>query len=164
MDDDALIYSTDGESYYNYCVYDLSAYKAIKKYCPDMEYNDNEWGYLGEGEKLDLDIELLTTSEGNVLNIKRAHENSMVSLNLMDATAESFTVDDGTTVQTVDFSKSGYAYMLIHNDCTVTINGGSANAFVTEYIVDYPELIPENYNPEEKLHFNLWLQKFYELA
>lgn len=164
MDDDALIVSTDNESYCNYCVYDLSAYKALKKYCPDMEYYEDEYGYVLEGEKQDFDIEILTTSEGNVLNIKRAHEKSLVSLYFLDATAESFTVDDGIKVKTVDFSESGYAYMLIHNDCTITINGGSANAHITEYIVDYPELIPENYNPEEKLHFNLWLQQYYELA
>ncbi len=164
MDDDALIYATDNESYYNYCIYDLSAYKALKKYTNGMKYEDYEFGYICETEKLNLSISSLITSDGNTLNIKRAHDDSMVSLNLMDATAESFTVDDGTTVRTIDFSENGYAYMMIHSDCTVTINGGSANAFITEYIVDYPELIPENYNPEEKLHFNLWLQKYFELA
>ena len=49
-------------------------------------------------------------------------------------------------------------------DCTVTLNGGSAFANVTEYIVDYPQLIPENYDPEEQLHFNLWLWKEFELT
>ncbi len=167
MDDDALIYSiaTDNdEKIYSYCVYDLSAYKALKKYCPEMEYSEDEWGYIGSGENLDLDIESLTTSEGNVLNIKRAHEKSLISLNFMGATAESFTIDDGTTAHTVEFPKSGYAHILIHSDCTVTVNGGKSNAFITEYIVDYPELIPADYNPEEELHFNLWLQEFFELA
>jgi len=163
MDDDALIYSTDNESYYNYCVYDLSAYKALKKYCPEMEYSDYEYGYIGESEKLDLGISSQITCEGSVLNIQRAHEDSLVSLSLLDAAAESFTVDDGMIVQTVEIPEHGYAYMLIHSDCTVTLNGGTATAFITEYIVDYPELIPEDYNPEEKLHFNLWLQKCFEL-
>ena len=125
----------------------MSAYKALKKYCPEMQYSEVEWGYLSEGEKRELGIEMLTTAEGKVLNIKRAHEDSVVSLTLMDATAGSFTVDDGTTVQTVEIKKSGYAHMLIHSDCTVTINGGTANAYI-----------------EEKLHFNLWLHSRYELG
>ncbi len=164
MDNDALIYSTDNENYYNYCVYDLSAYKALKKYCPEMEYVEYEYGYLSETAKLELDILSQITSEGNTLNIKRAHEDSMVFLTFMDATAESFTVEDETVVQTVEFSEGGYAYILLHDDCTVTVNGGTATAFITEYIVDYPPLIPENYNPEDKLHFNLWMQKQFELA
>lgn len=80
MDDDALIYSTDGESYYNYCVYDLNAYNALKKYCPEMEYNEYEYGYIGAGEKLDLNISSMMTCDGRTLNIKRAHEKSMVYL------------------------------------------------------------------------------------
>ncbi|MBQ8826779.1 MAG: M28 family peptidase [Oscillospiraceae bacterium] len=164
MDNDALIYSTDNESNHNYCVYDLSAYKALKKYCPEMEYDESIYGYSAETEKLELDISSQITTEGRKINVKRAHENSVIYLTLMDASAESFTVDDGTTVQTVEFSESGYAYMMIHSDCTVTVNGGTATAFITEYIVDYPPLIPENYDPEEKLHFNLWLQKTCELS
>ncbi len=164
MDNDALIYSTDNESNYNYCVYDLSAYKALKKYCPEMEFVEYEYGYLAEAEKLELDISSLITSEGKRLDIKRAHEDSMVSLTLMDATAKSFTIDDGTIVQTVEIPKSGYANILIHSDCTVTVNGGAASAFIMEYIIDYPSLIPENYNHDEKLHFNLWLWKEFELA
>lgn len=162
MDDDALIYSTDNESYYNYCVYDLSAYKAIKKYCPGMEFSEGEYGYLGTGEKPELDISSLMTSDGKVLHIKRAHEASMVYL-FIEGNAESFTVDDGTTLQTVDIPEHGYTNILIHSDCTVTLNGGKGTAFITEYIVDYPPLIPENYNPEDKLHFNLWLQKEFVL-
>lgn len=88
----------------------------------------------------------------------------MVSLTLMEADADYFTIDDGTTVQAFEISKSGYAHVLIHSDCTVTIYGGTATATIIEYIVDYPPLIPENYNPEEKLHFNLWLWKEFKLA
>ncbi len=162
MDDDALIYSTDNESYYNYCVYDLSAYKAIKKYCPEMEFNEDEYGYLGTGEKPELNISSLMTSDGNTLYIKRAHEDSLVYL-FIEGNAESFTVDDGITLQSVEISEKGYANILIHSDCTLTLNGGRGTVFATEYIVDYPPLIPENYNPEENLHFNLWLQKEFEL-
>ncbi len=164
MDDDALIYSTDGESHYNYCVYDLSAYKALKKYCPEMEFVEYEYGYLAETERLGLDISSLITSEGKKIDIKRAHEDSKISLTFMDATAKSFTIDNGTIAQTVEIPESGYAHILIHSDCTVTVNGGTANAFIAEYIVDYPPLIPENYNPAEKLHFNLWINKSFELA
>lgn len=164
MDDNALIYSTDDESFYAYCVYDLSAYKALKKYCPEMEYDKYDFGYVTETQPLALDIASQSTSDGNVLNIRRAHEDSMVSLTLMEADADYFIIDDGTTVQRFEISQSGYAHVLIHSDCTVTIYGGTATATIIEYIVDYPPLIPENYNPEEKLHFNLWLWKEFKLA
>ena len=164
MDDDALIYATDGESYSAYGIYDLSAYNALKKYAPEMEYSDYDGGYACEAEKLDLGISVQTTCEGNVLNVKRSHEKSAINLIVQAKDAESITVDDGTTVQNIEIPKHGYVLMLLHSDCTVTLNGGTGNASITEYIVDYPELIPENYNPEDKLHFNLWLQKEYELA
>ncbi len=164
MDDDALIYSTDNESFHYYCVYDLSAYKALKKYCPEMEFDKDDYGYVAETEKSELDIASQITAEGKTLYVRRAHENSMVSLTLMEADADSYTVDDGTTVQTFEISKSGYANMLMHSDCTVTINGGTAAAYITEYIIDYPPLIPENYNPEDRLHFNLWLWREFVLA
>ncbi len=164
MDDDALIYSTDNERYYNYCIYDLSAYKALNKYCPEMQFNPDEWGYICAAQKKELNTEFLITAEGNTLDVKRAAEDSTVYIAFMDINADSFTVDDGITLQTVDVSEKNYATFMIHSDCTVTINGGSADAFVTEYIVDYPGLIPENYDPAEKLHFNLWLQDYFELA
>ncbi|MBQ2264366.1 MAG: M28 family peptidase [Oscillospiraceae bacterium] len=163
-DDDALIYSTDGENFFYYCVYDLSAYKALQKYCPEMEFNKDDYGYMTEAEKLNLGIAPQSTADGNTLHIKHASENSMIYLTLMEADAKSYTVDDGTTVQTFEIRKSGYASIMLHGDCTVTLNGGSAFANVTEYIVDYPQLIPENYDPEEQLHFNLWLWKEFELT
>lgn len=164
MDNDALIYSTDGENFFYHCVYDLSAYKALQKYCPEMEFNKDDYGYMTEAENLNLDIAPQTTADGRTLHIRQAYKDSVISLTLMNAEAESYTVDDGTTVQTFEIQKSGYANITIHGDCTVTLNGGGAFANVLEYIVDYPPLIPENYNPEEKLHFNLWLWKEFELA
>ena len=142
----------------------MNAYKLLKKYAPEMEYSENEYGYICSTEKKELDISSLITVDGRTLDVKRAHEDSIVSLTLMNATAESFTVDDGTIKQTVEISESGYAHIVIHSDCTVTLNGGTATAYAREYIVDYPQLIPENYNPEEKLHFNLWLQKRFALT
>lgn len=164
MDDDALIYSTDNESYYYYCVYDLSAYKALKKYCPEMEYSSDEYGYIIDAERKELGISSQITCEGNTLNIKRAHEDSVINFTLQATGAESFTVDDGITVQTIEIPEHGYAFMYLHDDCIITLNGGTATAFTTEYIVDYPPLIPDNYNPEEKLHFNLWMQNNFEIG
>ena len=164
MDDDALIYATDGESYFNYCVYDLSAYKALKKYCPEMQFNEDEYGYMKAVEKLDLGISSQMSCEGKTINVKRTHENSMVYLWLETSDADFFTLDDGITEQTFYIPESGYTYIYIHSDCTLTLNNGAGKAYITEYIVDYPQLIPESYNPEEKLHFNLWLTKQLELA
>lgn len=164
MDDDALIYSTDNESYSYYCVYDLSAYNALKKYAPEMQYSEDEWGYMCETERLPLDISVLSAPDGKSLNVKPADDRSRIYMTLETKDAKTFTVDDGTTVQTFDFSMDGYAYINLHSDCVVTVNGGSADAFYTEYIVDYPLLIPENYDSEEKLHFNLWLQKNFKLS
>lgn len=164
MDDDALIYSTDNENYSYYCVYDLSAYNALKKYAPEMQYSEDEWGYMCETERLPLDISVLSAPDGKSLNVKPADDRSRIYMTLETKDAKTFTVDDGTTVQTFNFSEGGFAYINLHSDCIVTVNGGSADAFYTEYIVDYPPLIPENYNPEEMLHFNLWLQKNFELS
>ncbi len=163
-DDDALIYSTDNETYFNYGIYDLNAYKVLKKYGPEMEYVEEEYGYSCSGEKLDLNISSLITSEGRTLNIKRAHEDSIIYVWIESEGAESFTVDDGITTQTIDLSERKFAYIYLHNDCVITLNGGTADVYTNEYIVDYHELIPENYNPEEKLHFNLWMQDSFELA
>ncbi|MBQ8841051.1 MAG: M28 family peptidase [Ruminiclostridium sp.] len=163
MDDDALIYSTDGNEYFNYCVYDLDAYASLKKYCPEMKYDEYEYGYIGETGKLDLGISSLSSLDGNTVNLQKAHEDSMFYVSFMDATAGSFTIDDGITSKDYELSESGYGYVLIHDNCKVTINNGSANVFITEYIVDYPELIPENYDESENLHFNLWMQSYFEI-
>ncbi len=42
--------------------------------------------------------------------------------------------------------------------------GEVCGACITEYITDYPALIPENYDPEDDLHFNLWLQKAFVIS
>ena len=162
--DDALVYITEGDDYSAYAVYDLSAYNAVKKYAPEMEYDDSMECYYIETEKLDLGISVQTTCEGNKLNVKPAHENSFIHLTIKADGAESFTVDDGTTVQTIEIPDHGYGFIYLHDDCTVTLNGGTGTAYTTEYIVDYPELIPENYDPEDKIHFNLWMQKNFELV
>lgn len=164
MEDDALIYTISMDGEHCYYVQDLNAYNALKKYCPEMKYSTDDEAYVGTGEKKDLDIEFFTTAKADTLNIKRSCKDSMVYLMLENFNADSLTIDDGEIVQNIDISQNKYPYMLIHSDCTVTINGGAATAFVTEYIVDYPELIPDNYNPDERLHFNLWLQSSFELT
>lgn len=162
MNDDALIYCV-GDGYYGYQVFDLSAYPALKKYCPEMTFDKEMCAYSGTGEEQKLSISPLSTAEGNVLKINLAHENSMVNLVLLDVNAESLTLDDGINEVTYDLEDTSYKKLTIHSDCTLTLNGGSATAVATEYIVDYPELIPENYDKSEKLHFNLWMVYEFEL-
>ena len=129
-----------------------------------MEYSSDEYGYIIDAERKELGISSQITCEGNTLKINRAHEDSVINFTLQATGAESFTVDDGITVQTIEIPEHGYAFMYLHDDCIITLNGGTATAFTTEYIVDYPPLIPDNYNPEEKLHFNLWMQNNFEIG
>jgi hypothetical protein len=51
----------------------------------------------------------------------------------------------------------------INTDCTVTFNGTSAEVEYKEVLRDYGLMIPAEYTPEEKLHFNLWLLDSFEL-
>lgn len=164
MDDDALVYSINQQGEYSYAVFDTNAYKALKKYCPEMTYNKAGGAYIGTGEKQNISISPLSSSEGNVLNIKLAQDTSMVHLLLLDIQqAKSFTIDDGITKKEYDLTDKPAEKIFIHSDCTLTLNGGTATAVLTEYIVDYPELIPESYDESEALHFNLWLISEYEL-
>ncbi len=163
--DDALVYLLTEEGDHEYRVYDLNAYKALKKYCPEMEYNTEELCYIGTGEKADIGTSLLTTAENNTISVKKNEGNSTVYLSFFDATADSFTIDDGITSQTYNFPEHGYYAITIHSDCTVTINGGSATAYLFESIIDHPDVIPEGYaDDSNRLHFNLWLEATYSLA
>lgn len=164
MDEDALIYAIHPDGECHYYVYDLNAYGALKKYCPDMYYDENEWGYAKTGEKLNIPLSALSTADGHTINIRRSTEDSIVYLTILDAQqAESITVDDGTTARDYYFSDYGFLSVLLHTDCTVTLNGGTANIYAIENIADYPPLIPENYDENEKLHFNLWLQSWFTI-
>ena len=102
--------------------------------------------------------------EGDALRIRRADEDAVVYLVFMAEGAESFSLDDGKTVKTYAFDENGYYQIRIHEDCTVYLNGGTASVSYKEVIRDYEELIPEDYDVAEQLHFNLWLLEEYELT
>ncbi len=164
MTEDALIYAVHSDGEQTCYVYDLNAYNALKKYCPEMYYDEYEWGYVGKDENLTIPLSALSTADGHVINIKRSNEKSTVQLNFMDAQqVKSVTVDDGITARDYYLSDSGFLSITLHTDCTVTLNGGSADVYAIENIKDYPLIIPENYEENEKLHFNLWLQSWFEI-
>lgn len=161
--DDALVYVVDEESAPEYRIYDLNAYGALKKYAPDMTYTEDH--YAGTGEAQAIDLSILSAVEGTTLTVTKTVEDAMVYLDFSDATAESFTVDDGVTTHTYAFSEEGTYSIKLHNNCTVTLNGGSATVAYKEVVRDYAPLIPEAYaTDEEQLHFNLWLTKRFSLG
>ena len=160
--DDALVYTSNinGKSEYRIC--DLNAYKALKKYAPEMEYDGVN--YAGQGEKADIELKALGTVSENVLNVKKNTDESIVHLNFKNIKAESFTVDDGITTQTYKFDESEIYVIVLHSDCVVTLNGGNADVEYIEVLRDYESLIPSEYeNDTEKLHFNLWLTAEFHL-
>ncbi len=162
--DDALIYVLDESGNYEYRVYDINAYSALSKYCPEMKYDSDNISYVGAGEKLDVGISLLTTAAGNTLSVVKNEGNSTVYLTFADIDADSFTIDDGITAQTYEFDRPLYS-MTIHSNCKITLNGGSATVILTESIIDHPDVIPADYaDDSNRLHFNLWLVAEYQLA
>lgn len=163
--DDALVYALNENGDYDYYVYDLNAYNALKKYCPEMKYDEGYMAYIGRGEELDIADSLQCYVEGNVINIKKNEGNSTIYLSFFNATADSLTIDDGITSETYEIPEHGYFDITIHSDCTVTVNGGGADVSIMESIIDYPAVIPAEYaDDSNKLHFNLWLNAEYSIA
>ncbi|MBQ9948247.1 MAG: M28 family peptidase [Oscillospiraceae bacterium] len=162
MYDDALVYSLNENGEYGYYVYDLNAYSALRKYCPEMEYSEEDECYIGSGEKLDISASLQCHADGNVITVKKNEGNSTIYLSLFNATADSLTINDGITSETYEIPQNGYFNITIHSDCTVTLNGGGADVSLTESIIDYPSVIPAEYaDGSNRLHFNLWLNTAY---
>ncbi|MBQ7912320.1 MAG: M28 family peptidase, partial [Clostridia bacterium] len=160
--DDALVYVVDENGDSEYRIYDLNAYRALKKYAPEMEYDTDH--YVGDGEEKNIGVSILSTFEDNTLSVKKNEGKTIVYLTFTNETAESFTIDDGTTVKTYEFGENKTWDIAIHYDCTITVNGGSAKVEYKEVIRDYALLIPEEYaNDDNKLHFNLWLMNSYLL-
>ena len=121
-----------------------------------MTYADSY--YVGEGEEQAVEHTILSAMEGNMLYIKKADENSLVYLDFTNIDATSFTVSDGKISKSYRLTENGTYEIMLHSDCTVSINGGSAAVAYKEVIRDYPSLIPAEYaNDENRLHFNLWL-------
>jgi len=152
---------TDGD--YEYRVYDLNAYGALKKYAPEMKYSGEY--YIGKGEKQNIELKAIATADNGVLTVKKNVENSLVYLDFKNINAESFTVDDGITTRTYNFEIKDTYSIKLHSECTVTVNGGNADVEYKEVLRDYAELIPAEYaNDSEKLHFNLWLTAEFQLG
>lgn len=161
--DDALVYVVDENGNTEYRIYDLHAYRDLKKYAPKMTYNDSY--YFGYGENKNVALSIISTYENNVLTINKTTNKAIIYLEFNNIDAQSFTITDQKTSQTYNFGGNGAHYNIaIHYDCQITINGGSANVSYREVIRDYDVLIPETYtNTKEKLHFNLWLLNSYTL-
>lgn len=162
--DDALVYVLDGDGKHEYRIYDLNAVSALKKYAPDMKYN-GEYYWSQWGEKQNISIKALSTADGSVLTVKKNVDTSLVYLDFKNITADSFTIDDGVTTRTYRFDGKETYSINIHSDCTVTLNGGSADVAYKEVLRDYADLIPSEYAKDnEKLHFNLWLTAQFRLG
>lgn len=160
--DDALVYVVDDRAAPEYRVYDLNALSYLMPYAPEMEYQGEY--YAGTGPLREIAHTLRSTAEGNTLTVRETREDALIWLTFTDIRADSFTIDDGTTVITYPFGDSESYGMTIHSDCTVTVNGGSADIAYREVLRDYEPLIPEAY-PEDpqRLHFNLWLTASFRL-
>lgn len=161
--DDALVYVSDADGDYEYRAYDLNAYGALQEYAPEMKYNGEY--YVGKGEKQNIELKAIATADNAVLTVKKNVENSLVYLDFKNINAESFTVDDGITTRTYKFEDKDTYSIKLHNECTVTVNGGTTEVEYKEVLRDYAELIPTEYaSDSEKLHFNLWLTTEFHLG
>lgn len=152
--DDALVYVLDANGDSEYRVYDLNAYGALKEYAPDMTYNGEY--YFGEGAEVSVDYDIQSTITNRSITVRKTAENSLVYLTFTSDDAKTVTVDDGKSASTHHLTKSEPLMIKIHTDCTVTVHGAAEIAY-KELIIDYKPLIPEAYEANEYLHFNLWL-------
>ena len=153
--DDALVYVIDEQGNAEYRIYDLNAVRALKPYSPEMNYVNDQY-YMGMGEKKDVDLSILSTSEKNTLNVKKSTEKALIYLEIQSEGATSFTISDENTTRTFTL-KDGVYNITIHTDCKVTFDGAASVSY-KEVVRDYAPLIPAEYaNDEEPLHFNLWL-------
>lgn len=163
--DDALVYVVDESDGCEYRIYDLNAYSALEKYAPAMNYVEDH--YAGQGEVVEVEAAILSSAEGNVLNIEKTQEDVQIYLTFKNMEGSGFVIDDGMTSRTYPYeegvSKDGTYEITIHSDCKITLLDGSADVEYKEVLRDYPACIPAEYQESEKLHFNLWLTAEYHL-
>ncbi len=159
--DDALVYAEDADGNAEYRIYDLNAYSYVAPYANDMTFNGEY--YVGEPDEFEVMYSIKSTASENVLNVSRYSDQSLVYLTFKNVDGESFTIDDGTSSKTYTFTEGEDYNITINTDCTVTFNGTSAEVEYKEVLRDYGLMIPAEYTPEEKLHFNLWLLDSFEL-
>lgn len=161
--DDALVYVHDQENNAEYRIYDLNAYSALKNYSPKMKYENGY--YVCETEKKKINHSILSTADANTLNIVKTDESSLVYLYITPNEDATIIVDDGITQSTHNLLKNEKFTLIIHSNCTLTLNNAQASIEYREVIIDYENLIPQGYmSGNEKLHFNLWLTKSYTLG
>lgn len=159
--DDALVYAVDNDGNSEYRIYDINAYSYLVPYVSEMSYNGEY--YVGEGDAVEVMYSIKSTASENVLNVSRYSDQSLVYLTFKNVDGESFTIDDGKSSKTYTFTEGEDYNITINTDCTVTFNGTSAEVEYKEVLRDYGLMIPAEYTPEEKLHFNLWLLDSFEL-
>ena len=155
--DDALVYVSDAGGHSEYRIYDMNAVGYLDDFAPAMTYADDHYAAAAEVSVSDA---IHSAASGNVLTVEKTDADSLVYLTFSDVRAASFTIDDGVTSRTYALEEG--TGITIHSDCTVTVNGGSADVAYQEVIRDHADLIPDG--APEKLHFNLWLTDTYTLA
>ena len=154
--DDALVYVVNDKGETEYRIYDLNSVGALKKYSPELTYTEGGY-YVGKGDKQNVALSILSTAEGNALEVKKSDDRALVYLEIQSSGADSFTVSDVNGEKTYTLTDETYSIKL-HTDCTVTFNGGSASAEYKEVVIDYETLIPAEYaSDDDQLHFNLWM-------
>ena len=160
--DDALVYVVDENGKAEYRIYDLNSVGALKKYSPKMTFANDEY-YVGEGEKKNIEASILSAVQDNVLTVTKSNEGAFIYLEIKSEGATSFTISDEHFIGTYDLTDDVYEIM-IHENCTVTFNGGAASISYKEVVIDYKPLVPDEYaNDENQLHFNLWMTKTFEI-
>ncbi len=159
--DDALVYAEDAEGNAEYRIYDLNAYPYLAPYANDMSFNGEY--YAGEADMYEIIYSIKSSANEKVLNVSRYSDQSLVYLTFKNVDGESFTIDDGISSKIYTFTDGEDYAVTINTDCTVTFNGTSADVEYNEVLIDYGLIIPAEYDPEEKLHFNLWLLDSFEL-
>ena len=160
--DDALVYVVNDKGETEYRIYDLNSVGALKKYSPELTYTESGY-YVGKGDKQNVALSVLSTAEGNALEVKKSDDRALVYLEIRSNGAESFTVSDVNGEKTYTLTDKTYSIKL-HTDCTVTFNGGAASVDYKEVVIDYEALIPAEYaNDDDQLHFNLWMTTSFDL-
>lgn len=161
--DDALVYAVDETGSQEYRVYDLNALSYLEGYAPEMAYQGEY--YTGTGAPVDVEYHILSTAADDTLTIRKFHEDTLIRLDFTNIQAEAFTIDDGATVQTYSLDGQDTCAIAIHADCTIRVQGGSADIAYREVLRDYVPLIPEAYASDpQRLHFNLWLTDGFHLS
>ncbi len=162
--DDALIYVKSGSGESEYRIYDLNAYPYLKKYSSDMEYvtKNGKSYYRCDASPLDTDISVLSKADGNTIAVKKSSEGSVIYLTITSRNAGSFTLTDGITSRTYGLESDVPHNIMIHSDCVLTFNGGSADIEYTEVIRNHPSLLSEQYDGD-LLNFNLWLTERFRI-